>query len=65
MRDRDPNRLLRIAKSHREEIEREEVITKEELEKRIDDINQEKEQGSHQRKQEEFDRQRSRDRDLE
>ncbi|MCD6062941.1 MAG: hypothetical protein K0R82_852 [Flavipsychrobacter sp.] len=57
MRDRDPNRRLRIARRQ------EQVISKEELEKRIDHINKEKDENAHVRKQEDYDRQRDRDRD--
>ncbi|WP_276133221.1 hypothetical protein [Polluticoccus soli] len=59
MRDRDPNRRERMAKAAKQQ----KVISKDELEKRIDNINKEKDDNAGIRKQEEHDRQRERDRD--
>jgi hypothetical protein len=58
MRDRDQHRHLRKPKMNSEQ-----VISREEIEERIDNLNEETEKRADTRRQEDFDRQKERDRE--
>lgn len=58
MRDRDQHRHLR-----KQRMDREQVISREEIEERIDNLNEETEKRTALRRDEDFDRQKERDRE--